>query len=117
MHTNAAEPRRTIHCRVVECVDGGREAVGKCRNVQENVKQRLVFIRSGGGGVGGERESALHVFSGPTTVWRDLVMPARPTASQLGGLTHSRVANGGCCAKQDREPPGLWDGSCSHLLE
>lgn len=46
VHTNAAEQQRTINCHVVECVDGGREAVGKCKNVQENVKQVLVFIRS-----------------------------------------------------------------------
>lgn len=46
MHINAAEQRRTINCHVVECVDGGREVVEKCKNVQENVKQVLVFIRS-----------------------------------------------------------------------
>ena len=46
VHTNAAEQQRTITCHVVECVDGGREAVGKYKNVQENVKQVLVFTGS-----------------------------------------------------------------------
>lgn len=46
LHTNAAEQQRTINCHVVEWVDGGRKAVGLCKNVQENVKQALVFIRS-----------------------------------------------------------------------
>lgn len=46
VHTDAAEQQRTTNCRVVECVDGGRAAVGKCKDVQDNVKQVLVFIRS-----------------------------------------------------------------------
>lgn len=85
MHINAAEQRRTINCHVVECVDGGREVVEKCKNVQENVKQVLVFIRSW------ERasEPALHVSSGPTTVWRVLVTACMPhSLPGWGGLAH-----------------------------
>lgn len=64
-----------------------------------------------------EREPALHVFSGPTTVWRVLVTPCSPhSLPTWGGLTL------GCCkrqyfAKQEREPLGLWDDSFIHLLE
>lgn len=64
-------------------MDGGREAVGKCKNVQGNVKQVLVLIRSR------ERETALHVFSGPPTVAQPWSLPARSTAFPNGVVWHT----------------------------
>ena len=41
-HTSAAEQQRTINCRVVECMDGGREAVGNVRMCRKMSSRALV---------------------------------------------------------------------------
>lgn len=98
VHTSAADQQRTIKCRVAECVQGGREAAGKCKNVQENVKRCVCSLEAE---MGRGRAPALHMLSDPPQCGSPCPRLHVPLPSQLGWSDMLVCGKQGHCAKED----------------